>query len=54
MDFLGGGELFLHLRKKGLILEKVCFFGDSPNVWQEACFYVAEMILAIEFLHSLV
>ncbi len=40
MDFLGGGELFFHLRRRGLILER------------EACFYFGEMILAIEFLHS--
>lgn len=40
MDFLAGGELFLHLRRKGLILEK------------EVQFYVAEIVLALEFLHS--
>ena len=40
MDFLSGGELFLHLQRKGIILE-----GD-------AMFYVAEMVLALEFLHS--
>mmetsp|Transcript_24373 Transcript_24373/g.35771 ORF Transcript_24373/g.35771 Transcript_24373/m.35771 type:complete len:671 (+) Transcript_24373:193-2205(+) len=41
MDFLAGGELFFHLRRRGLIMEK------------EANFYLAEMILAIEFLHSM-
>jgi ribosomal protein S6 kinase beta len=41
MDFLAGGELFFHLRRRGLILEK------------EAKFYFAEMILAIEFLHNM-
>eukprot|EP01038_Epipyxis_sp_PR26KG_P004424 gene4424-6257_t len=40
MDFLAGGELFFHLKKRGLILEK------------EVRFYLAEMILAIEFLHN--
>ncbi len=40
MDFLGGGELFYHLRKKGLILES------------EAQIYFAELVLAIEFLHD--
>jgi serine/threonine protein kinase len=37
----GGGELFYHLRKRGLIPES------------EVRFYMAEMILAIEFLHDL-
>jgi serine/threonine protein kinase len=40
MEFLGGGELFYHLRRNGLILES------------QARIYFAEMILAIEFLHS--
>lgn len=40
MDFLGGGELFLHLRRRGLILER------------EVQFYLGEMILAMEFLHQ--
>ncbi len=40
MDYLSGGELFFHLRKQGLILEDT------------ARFYVAEMILALEHLHS--
>ena len=40
MDFLSGGELFYHLKKRGLILEK------------EVLFYLAEMVLAIEFLHQ--
>ena len=40
MDFLNGGELFFHLKRRGLILEN------------EARFYLGEMILAIEFLHS--
>lgn len=39
MDFLSGGELFYHLRRRGLILEK------------EVQFYLAEMIVAIDFLH---
>lgn len=40
MEFLAGGELFFHLRRRGLILEK------------EVRFYLAEMVLAIEFLHN--
>jgi serine/threonine protein kinase len=40
MDFLAGGELFFHLRRRGLIME------------HEARFYFAEMVLAIEFLHN--
>ena len=40
MEFLAGGELFFHLRKKGIILEK------------EAKFYMGELVLAIEFLHN--
>lgn len=39
MSFLSGGELFLHLRRRGLILER------------EVQFYLGEMILAMEFLH---
>jgi ribosomal protein S6 kinase beta len=40
MEFLSGGELFFHLRKKGIILEK------------EAKFYTAELVVAIDFLHN--
>ena len=40
MNFLSGGELFFHLKRRGLILEK------------EALFYLGEMVLAVEFLHS--
>jgi tRNA A-37 threonylcarbamoyl transferase component Bud32 len=40
MDFLAGGELFLHLRRRGLISE------------HEVQFYAGEIILALEFLHS--
>ena len=41
MEFCHGGELFLLLRKEGLLLE------DSAR------FYAVEMILALEHLHSL-
>jgi serine/threonine protein kinase len=41
MDFLPGGELFLHLKKRGLIME------------HEVQFYLGEMIIAIDFLHGL-
>lgn len=40
MDFLNGGELFTHIRKSRV-------FSES-----RAKFYAAEMILAIESLHS--
>ena len=40
MDFLSGGELFFHLKRRGLIME------------HEVRFYLGEMVLAIEFLHS--
>jgi tRNA A-37 threonylcarbamoyl transferase component Bud32 len=41
MDFLAGGELFLWLGREGCFLEKT------------AAFYVAEIILALDHLHSL-
>lgn len=41
MEFQPGGELFYHLTKKGLFLEEY------------AKFYAAEMVLALEHLHSL-
>lgn len=41
LDFLAGGELFYHLRKRGMILER------------DAVFYFGEMILAIEYLHNM-
>ena len=41
MDYLSGGELFFHLRKRGVIRET------------EVKFYVAEMISAIEYLHQI-
>lgn len=40
MEYLPGGELFFHLSKKGLFLEEY------------ARFYAAEMVLALEHLHS--
>ena len=41
MDFLAGGELFYHLRRRGMIMEHDCRF------------YAAEMVLAVDHLHSL-
>ena len=41
MDFLAGGELFFHLKRRGLIMET------------EVRFYLAEIILALDFLHDL-
>ena len=40
MPFVAGGELFHHLHKQGLLLES------------SAKFYAAEMVLALEHLHS--
>ncbi|KAJ1442339.1 kinase-like domain-containing protein [Ochromonadaceae sp. CCMP2298] len=40
LEFLGGGELFFHLRKQGIILEK------------EVKIYLAELVLAVDFLHQ--
>lgn len=40
MEYLPGGELFFHLSKRGLFLEEY------------AKFYAAEMVLAVEHLHS--
>jgi protein-serine/threonine kinase len=40
MEFLSGGELFFHLNRRGVLRES------------EAKFYMSEMILGIEFLHS--
>ena len=39
MKFLRGGELFMHLEREGIFLEDT------------ACFYVAEITLALEHLH---
>ena len=40
MDFLSGGELFFHLRKENQFNE------------DRARFYAAEILLALEYLHS--
>jgi len=40
MDYLNGGDMFYHIRKKGRFSEK------------EARFYAAELILALEHLHE--
>ncbi len=40
LDYLNGGDLFYHLRKKSRLTER------------EAKLYAAEIILAIEHLHS--
>ncbi|XP_050063071.1 LOW QUALITY PROTEIN: ribosomal protein S6 kinase beta-1-like [Aphis gossypii] len=40
MEYLSGGELFMQLEKEGILLEDT------------ACFYVAEIIIAIQHLHS--
>ena len=40
LDYLNGGDMFHHMRKKGRFLEK------------EVKFYGAELVLAIEHLHQ--
>jgi serine/threonine protein kinase len=40
MDFLEGGELFFHLRENGKFTE------------EQTCFYAAQIVLAVEHLHS--
>jgi serum/glucocorticoid-regulated kinase 2 len=40
MDFMNGGELFFHLRREGTFTE------------QRIKFYAAEIVLALETLHS--
>lgn len=39
LEFLSGGELFMHLEREGIFLEDT------------ACFYLSEIILALEHLH---
>ncbi|KAK5644979.1 hypothetical protein RI129_006279 [Pyrocoelia pectoralis] len=39
LEYLSGGELFMHLEREGIFLEDT------------ACFYLAEIILALEHLH---
>ncbi|CAG9817425.1 unnamed protein product [Phaedon cochleariae] len=40
LEYLSGGELFMHLEREGIFLEDT------------ACFYLAEIILALEHLHG--
>nr|ACO15350.1 Ribosomal protein S6 kinase beta-1 [Caligus clemensi] len=40
LEFCSGGELFTHLDREGIFME------------EKACFYVAEIILALEHLHD--
>ncbi|RWS17518.1 ribosomal protein S6 kinase beta-1-like protein [Dinothrombium tinctorium] len=39
LEYLSGGELFMHLEREGIFLEDT------------ACFYLAEIVLALEHLH---
>lgn len=41
MDFMGGGELFTHLQDQKMLRE------DAVRI------YAAEIVLALEYLHSL-
>lgn len=41
LEYLSGGELFMHLEREGIFLEDT------------TCFYLSEIILALEHLHSL-
>ncbi|EEB12401.1 RAC protein kinase DRAC-PK85, putative [Pediculus humanus corporis] len=40
LEYLSGGELFMHLEREGIFLE------------ESACFYLSEIILALEHLHN--
>ncbi|ODN03413.1 Ribosomal protein S6 kinase beta-1 [Orchesella cincta] len=40
MEYLSGGELFMHLEREGIFLEDT------------ACFYLSEIVLALEHLHK--
>ncbi|XP_071534626.1 ribosomal protein S6 kinase beta-1-like isoform X2 [Panulirus ornatus] len=40
LEYLSGGELFMHLEREGIFMEDT------------ACFYISEIILALEHLHS--
>uniref|UniRef100_T1IJV9 Ribosomal protein S6 kinase n=1 Tax=Strigamia maritima TaxID=126957 RepID=T1IJV9_STRMM len=40
LEYLSGGELFMHLEREGIFLEDT------------ACFYLSEIVLAMEHLHS--
>ncbi|XP_077995171.1 ribosomal protein S6 kinase beta-1-like [Glandiceps talaboti] len=40
LEYLSGGELFMHLEREGIFLEDV------------ACFYLSEIVLALEHLHT--
>ena len=39
LEYLSGGELFMHLEREGIFLE------------EHACFYISEITLALEHLH---
>ena len=41
MEFVNGGELFFHLRQAKTGFEE-----------ERACFYAAELVLALEYLHK--
>lgn len=41
LAYLGGGELFMHLEREGIFMEDT------------ACFYLSEIVLALEHLHKL-
>jgi serine/threonine protein kinase len=41
LEYVAGGELFSHLRKA----------GRFSNEW--TCFYASEIVLALEYLHSM-
>lgn len=40
LEYLGGGELFMHLEREGIFMEDT------------ACFYLSEIVLALEHLHK--
>ena len=58
LEYLSGGELFMHLEREGIFLGKTedtpqnnKTFIIRPCLEDTACFYVAEITLALEHLH---
>ncbi|RHY30007.1 hypothetical protein DYB32_004690 [Aphanomyces invadans] len=56
MPYIPGGELFHTLHKQGLLLEVTLWFftvqSEGRPTQHTACFYAAEMVLALEYLHG--
>ena len=54
LEYLSGGELFMHLEREGIFLGEIfqeMIFLKTKFSEDTACFYVAEISLALEHLH---